>query len=296
MNKRRIAGGLTGLALVAALVGCSVADTAPNQVALQYVDGPFSSRTFASCVPAGTLQHHKMNNDHYYFPEGQRTLDFSPGSADNLPPLTVATNDGQVMEEDTLITFHLNTSCAPFTDAAGKHWPGGILQKFYETIAAQDNAYASAGEEPGPGWDAVVHKDVAAPVQLAVNNAAAVYGWQQLFEDPAAKDAWATKAKTDIPPLVLAQTSEPFFIVDNVTLQKPKPDNVLLLELKNKQAANLRGQTADIDKAAALNFPGGITAYTDYLTKLAINKAIADGHANINVVPPGAGVITGGGR
>lgn len=296
MNRRRIAGGLTGLGLVLALVSCSVADTAPNQVALQYVDGPFSSRTFASCVPSGTMQYHKMNNDYFYFPEGQRTLDFSHGSADNLPPLTVATNDGQVMEVDTLISFHLNTSCEPYTDKDGRHWPGGILQKFYETIAAQDHAYADAGEEPGPGWDAVVHKDVATPVQLAVNNAAAVYGWQQLFEDPAAKDAWAVKTKADIPALVNAQTSEPFFIVENVVLQKPRPDGVLLLDLKNKQSANLRAQTADIDKSAALNFPGGITAYTDYLTKLAINKAIADGHASINVVPPGAGVITGNGR
>jgi hypothetical protein len=295
MNKR-IGGVLAALAVVGALAGCSIADTAPNQVALQYVDGPFSSRTFASCVPTGTMQYHKMNNDHFYFPEGQRTLDFSPGSADGLAPLTVATNDGQVMEEDTLITFHLNTSCTPYTDKAGKVWPGGILQKFYETIAAQDHAYADAGAEPGPGWDAVVHKDVAAPVQLAVNNAAAIYGWQQLFEDPAAKDKWANQAKADIPALVLAQTGEDFFTIDNVTLQKPKPDSVLLNDLKNKQSANLRAQTADVDKNAALNFPGGIPAYTNYLTQLAINKAIADGHANINVVPPGAGVLTGGGR
>lgn len=276
------------------VAGCSVADTSPSQVALHYSNGPFSSRVFQDCVDPGNLKYQGVNDDHFYYPVGQRTLNFNRDGGD-LPPLTITSNDGQVMDVNAIVAFHLNTSCAPLTERSGRMWPGGVLQKFHETIAAQDQAYAtSGGSEPGPGWDNALRKYVAAPIERGVSNEALGFGWLPLFTDPATKAKWEQQSVTEIPKLVLAQTGEPYFIIDSILLQKPVPAGNLQAELGNNQAAHLRASTANTDKAAAADFPGGIQAYIDYQRQLAVNKAITDGKVSILPVPAGSPVIVNG--
>jgi hypothetical protein len=290
-----------GVAIAAVAVvfvsGCSEADTSPSQKALHYSNGPFSSRTFQDCVDPGSLKYQGVSDDHFYYPVGQRTLNFSHDEGADSPPLTITSRDGQVMEVSGILAFHLNTSCEPYTDKAGKRWDGGILQKFHETIAAQDAAYAtSGGAEPGGGWDQVVNKYVRNPAERGVSNEALNFGWQDLFEKSDAKAAWEKASVTEIPRLVLEQTGEPFFVIDSVLLQKPDPSPTLKTELGNNQAAALRAQTAATDQAAAANFPGGIGAYIAYQGQLAVNKAIADGKVQVLPVPQGSPVIINGTR
>lgn len=286
---QQVAAGMSVVAVVA-LTGCSVADTSASQVATHYSNGPFSSRAFQDCIDKSTLKYQGAFDDHYYFPLGQRTLIFGPGG--DFPSLTITSNDGQVMEVNANLTFHLNTSCEPYTDKGGKVWPGGILQKFQETIAAQDSAYSTdGGEEPGPGWDKALAKYLAAPTERGVSNEALGFGWYPLFTDPVSKANWETKSKEEIPKLVLEQTGEPYFIIDGILLQKPVPSAGLQTELSNNQAARLRANTAATDQAAAVNFPGGIAAYIAYQGQLAVNKAIADGKVQILPVPQGSPVI-----
>lgn len=280
---------------VGGLTACSTADTAPNQIALQYQNGPFSSRVFVSCVPQSTLQYHKINNDHYYYPEGQRTLTFGPDG--DFPALSITSTEGQVMAVNANMTFHLNTSCQPYTDAQGRHWPGGVIQKFHETIAAQDQAYATdGGGEPGPGWDKVLQKYLQAPTERGVSNQALGFGWNALFTDPATKARWETESKTEIPKLVKEQTGEDYFVIDNILLQKPAAPPILQGELANNQAAHLRANTAATDQQTAANFPGGIAGYTAYQLQLAIARAIDNGKVTAVPVPVGSPVIIGGGK
>lgn len=292
---RRLAVAVAGLGAVAVMTACSVADTAPNQVALQYVNGPFSSRVFASCVPSSSLQYHKMNNDHFYYPTGQRTLIFGEGG--DFPALTVTSTEGQVMAVNANMTFHLNTDCSPFTDKEGKHWPGGILQKFHEVVASQDNAYStSGGDEPGPGWDKVLQKYLQAPTERGVSNEALGFGWQALFTDQATKANWENASKAEIPKLVKEQTGEDYFVIDNILLQKPIAPPNLQAELLNNQAAHLRANTAETDKNTAANFPGGIAGYQAYQMQLAISRAIDAGKITAVPVPIGSPVIIGGNK
>lgn len=284
---------LAVVALTAA--GCSSVDTAPNQTALHYQNGPVSSRIFESCVPSSTLEYHKVNDDYFYYPQGQRTLNFAPGG--DLPPLTITSRDGQVMDVSAIVAFHLDTSCAPFTDRTGKHWPGGILQKFHESIASQDVAYAvDGGGEPGPGWDKLLVKYLAAPIERSVSNEALRFDWLPLFTDATAKAEWEHDSVAKIPQLIQAQTGEPYFHIDSILVQRPDPNQALKAGLADNQAAHLRATTAQTDQQAAASFPGGVDAYARYQQLLAVNKAITDGKVQIIPVPLGSPVIVGGGK
>lgn len=280
-------------AAVVATAACSSVDTAPNQTALHYKNGPFSSRVFEGCVPSSTLQYHKINDDYFYYPQGQRTLNFAPGG--DLPPLTITSRDGQVMDVNAIVAFHLDTSCSPFTDQAGKEWPGGMLQKFHETIASQDQGYATdGGDEPGPGWDKLLNKYLAAPIERSVSNEALRFDWLALFTDTNAKSAWERDSVARIPQLIQAQTGEPYFRIDSILLQRPDPNQALKAGLADNQAARLRAATAQTDEEAATHFPGGVDAYARYQQLLAVNKAIAEGKVQIIPVPVGSPVIVGG--
>lgn len=277
--------------------GCSIADTAPNQMALHYKNGPLSNRVYMGCVQPSSYERHKLNDDFFYYPNSaaQRTLVFGPNG--DFPALTITSSEGQVMTVPANITFHFNADCQPYTDKAGKLWSGGILQKFHETIGMQYQAYATdGGDEPGPGWDKVLERFLAAPAERGVSNQALGFGWRALYTDPATKANWENQSKIEIPKIVLEQTGEPYFIIDSIVLQKPDPNDALKAELANNSAAQLRANTAETDKNTAANFPGGITGYTAYQMQLAVARAISEGKVQAVPVPAGSPVIVGGGK
>ena len=275
-----------------AAAGCATADTAPSQVALHYSGGPLSSQTFQNCVPSGTLDYEGPADIHYYYPTGQRTFKFSDDPGSDAPPLQATSRDGQILDVSGTITFTLNTSCEQFTDAAGKTWPGGKLQKFHETLGSQDRAFASeGGEEPGQGWRVLLGKYLKDPADRTVDAQALLFGWAELDSDPTAKTRWEQAVVAGIPELVLSQAGEDFFTINNIVLQKPKIPDTLQTERQNNEAAKLRATTADTDKGAAQNFPGGIQGYLDYQQQLAVNKAIQEGRVQVIPIPQGSPVI-----
>lgn len=288
---------------VLALTGCSVADPSPSQVALHYSNGPFSSQVFQDCVPQGQLKYQGVSDDHYYYPTGQRSFKFSTDQGSDFPPMQI-TAEGQVMEVSGTMAFTLDTSCAPWDDKdkdgnVTKHWPGGLLQKFHETLATQDGAYSTkGGTEPGAGWDKLIGKYVKDTTERAITNEALRFGWFQLFTDSKSKSDWERDVVTKVPDLVAAQMGAPYLHVDNILLQKPDPSASLKAGLAAKQEADLRSQAAEVDKRAALNFPGGIDAYVLYQQRLgalalqhSIAKAVDDGRIKAVPVPAGSPVI-----
>jgi hypothetical protein len=299
----RLACMAVGIGTILALTGCSTADPSPSQVALHYSNGPFSSQVFQDCVQRGRLEYQGVDDDHFYYPTGQRSFKFSSDPGSDYPPMQI-TAEGQVMDVSGTMAFTLDTSCMPWDDldANGKvikHWPGGLLQKFHETLATQDQAYAlKGGDEPGPGWDKLIGKYVKDTTERAVANEALRFGWFKLFADPVAKADWERDVVTKVPALVTAQMGAPYLHVDNILLQKPDPSGSLKAGLASKQEADLRSQAAEVDKAAAANFPGGIAAYTEYQKNLsvlslqhAIAKAIDEGKVKAVPIPQGSNVI-----
>jgi hypothetical protein len=282
------------IAAAVVLTGCGSVDTAPNMTGVDISNGSFSAATFEGCYGPSTLKYKWASDTQAYFPEGTRTLVFGDGAHADFPPLTVTTNDGPTLPINAVVSFHVNTSCAPYTDAQGVHWPNGILQKFYTNVALQYHAFSDAGDqEPGEGWDKMLAARIAAPVERAISNQALNFSSAQLNTDPVSKGTWERDTTKEIAATLKQLNGEDYLIIDGVLIQKPVMPTTIQQELLNKQAAVLRGQTADIDKNTAANFPGGFPQYMAYLGQTAINKAIAEGKAQIVVNPTGGPVLIG---
>ncbi len=292
------------LALTAAAVaGCSIANTTPDQVALHYSAGPLDSKEFVECIPSATKLTNDVNDDHFYYPQGQRTFTFDTTPGADGPPINVSTkgNRAELVVRGT-ITFHLNTDCTEYKDSQGKTWKGGILQRFHDMIGRQKDAYGDdGGEAQHDGWKGVLQTYLGSPAEKAMDNAGLNYPWEDLYGTAEAKGAWEKSVLEELPKLILAQAGDQHFIIDNIQIQKPDVPPGLRAELDNNQAAILKKNTADTDKSIAENFPGGLPGYMEYQRGLAVTarelataQAIKDGKVKVIPVPQGSSVIVPG--
>jgi hypothetical protein len=227
---------------------------------------------------------------------GQRTYDFTGGPGSDTAPFSSATKDPLDVTVAGTVTFTLNVSCEPFTDKSGKNWPGGMLQKFHETIGNKkwdgEVAYSTDGNtEPGKGWDAMLDRYIGQEIDLAVDNETLKRGWAELYGNAETKSDWARDVVGAIPALIKQQAGEDYFEIDSIILQKPDIPAALKADLAAKQSAILRAATSKVDQQTAESWPGGIQAYLAYQQQLAINKAITDGKVQVIPIPQGSGVI-----
>lgn len=290
MTKRMFAATAL-VALVAA--GCSIGNTTASEVALQYGAGPFDSRKFVACVPVNTRSVDDVNDDHYYYPAGQRDFNFNPDQAADSAVITSATKDPTEITVSGTVKFTINTDCSPFKDANGKEWPGGKIQMFHELIASKYDAAPTDGGEPMKGgWRDLLRAYIGAAVDRAVDNEALKYGYLELFTDEAKKAAWERDVLKQIPEILRTLTQgQDLITVNAVILQKPNVAPQILAGFADQQAAKLRAQAVEIDKAAASSFPGGLPAYQAYQQQQAINQAIKEGKVQVLPVPQGSSII-----
>lgn len=287
---------LTALAaaLLVAVTGCSIANTTASEIALQYGGGPFDSHKFVQCIGSGTREVNDVNDDHYYYPVGQRDFTFSDQPGSDSAHLTSTTHDSQEISVSGTVKFTLNTDCTSFKDATGKTWPGGRIQMFHELIGAKyDVAPTDGGQQmKRPGWDEMLRNYVGAAVDRAADNEALKYDWAKLYTDTASKAQWERDVLAQLPTILKPLTlGEDLFQINAVLLQKPDISGQLKDGLTSKQAAELRQQAAAVDQQAAQNFPGGIVGYQQYQQQQAINQAIKDGKVQVIPIPAGSPVI-----
>lgn len=293
---------LVGFATVA---GCAVADPDTSQAVLRYSGGWFANQAWNQCILPGERDVTSAGMQHFYYPQGQRTFTFSDEPGADAPPLLVSTNNQIKLTVRGTVTYRLNTNCAPYTEvktlpngqrAVERVWPGGLFQRFHDTIGRHSMAYAESGGDPQPpGWNAVVARYVGDPLSKAANDIGLRYTWQDLYNNPAKNAEWQAAVIGVLPQLVTAQAGADHFLIDNVQLLQPTLPPALNAELENNSAAGLRHATADTDKLTANEFPGGVHGYLEYLRQLAINDAIRSGKVRVIPVPAGSGVIVNGG-
>lgn len=297
MRLRKAVFIATTVSAVVAVSGCAVADPDTSQVALHYSGGALSSQAFQDCITPGVREVDGPSDFHFYYPQGQRTFTFSDTPGADAPPIRVSTRNQTELIVRGAVTFTLNASCDEFRDLDGRVWPGGILQRFHDTIGRHRVAYADDGGQPQPdGWRDVVTLYVGGPAEKAMDNAGLGYEWQDLYSSAVTKTAWERGVIEELPKLIFAQTGAQHIIVNNVQVQKPDVPPALRAELDANQAAVLRQNTANTDKSAAESFPGGIQGYLAYQQQLAVNDAIKSGKVQVLPVPAGSPVIVSPGQ
>lgn len=294
--------GMAALAVAAITVltvtGCTIANTTPQNIGISYNNGPLDSRTFEACNPPGERTINGAFSDQYFYPAGQRTFNFSGDEGADSKSLSVATSSSIELIASGTVTFHLNTSCDSYTDKAGKEWPGGRLQKFHQTIGAKLKAYSEDenADNGGEGWNKFVNTYIKDVVDRALDTNGQKYEWALLYTNNETRQQWEKGVLDTIPDLVKAQLGDDLVVIDNILLQKPGVPGALKAELENNEAAQLAAKTADTNKAAAANWPGGINAYIAYQRALAVNKAIESGKVKVLPVPDGSDIIINSGN
>ncbi len=106
--------GLVLLLLLVALIFVrpSTTSTGPDQVALHYKGGAFSSRRFSDCVGPSNRVFDGPGDDHFAYPSSQTNFVFDGEDGDG-GPITFVTKDGIEMTVEGVTNFLLNTACEP---------------------------------------------------------------------------------------------------------------------------------------------------------------------------------------
>jgi hypothetical protein len=290
MNKKLLAAVM---AVGIGVAGCTVVNTAPDEVALHYSGGSLSSQTFENCVTSGVREVDGPGDFHYYYPQGQRDFKFSTDEGSDFGPLTSSTNDSVELVVKGIVTFTVNTSCDKFTDSDGREWPGGKLQKFHETLGKKSHVPGVDDNGVGDGWKAFLGKYVKDVVDRTVDLESSKLSYSGLYNDASVRAKWEESVVGSIASQVEGLMGSDYVKINKVVLQKPDLPESLKNELVNAEAARLRGSTANIDQENAKKF-GSMEAYIEYQSKVTVNKAIAEGKVQVLPVPYGSPVIVGG--
>lgn len=279
----------------AILAGCSIANPDSTHKGLHYSNGAFSSRNFEYCVDSGTKNTGGAGDDDFYYPSQQRTFTFAKANGSDSGPLDVNTAGGQVqLVEEGQLTFTINTDCTEYTDKAGKKWKGGKFQKFHETIGQKTGAWTDdENADVGAGWGKFINEYLGAVINKAVDNAGQKYQWMDIYGKADVRAAWERDVLGSIDDLIAAQLGDDLVKVNSVQLQTPQVPDAIKAEMLNQQAAVLRKTTSELDQSNAKQF-ANFDEYLKYQQALAVNEAIKQGKANINISTPGQSIIVGG--
>lgn len=283
---------VTAAAALLLLTGCSQVSTAPDQVALHYEGGSFSSKKFKDCVEPSNRQIDGPGDSHFAYPASQRNFVFGGPEADGKP-ITFVTKDGIEMSVTGVANFLLNTECQD-------------LRKFHELIGNRYAAYMD-GDTTGDGWLRVLNVYIYRPLDTAIDRASQQYTYIELYNDPAKKAQWEKETLDALPGLVDRQTDGDVAFFQNfaLTLQKPNPPGSIKQALVEQQAAVARARSAEAEasaREAAAKAQKAVAAAEAAKIQERIKVLGVDGYLKERAIekginpyqPSGTGLITGG--
>lgn len=218
------------LTMVMSMSSCSNVSTEPDEVALHYKDGAFSSKKFDSCVEPSDRQFNGPGDQHYIYPANQRTFSFTGAEGSERGPMSVTTGSQEV-EIPGFITFTLNTDC-------------DTLRKFHETIGMKYKAYKDGG-----GWDDFLNDYIAIPLDSVLNKAAGSItppegqtrdqNWYALYTQAETQNEFEQYVVENLPDEIEKTLGEEFIKVNDVSIAKPKISDTLKEGLAAKEKARL---------------------------------------------------------
>ena len=238
-----VVGSLIVVGVIFAFSTSSVA-TGPNQVALHIGGGPIESAHFKDCVPASTRQNFNSPGDKYVtYTTSQRDWDATGQAGSDSEPFQIVSKDNVTMTVPIIVRFYQITDCK-------------TLQRFYDNLGQRYNAYINSDGSGSQGWEIMVRKIVADPVDVELNSIAQKYDWLTIRNDPAVRNEIANSLRNDIVALVKRNAQGDYFDNFSVLVKKPEPTDPTMLQRINTAqgeiyAAEAAQKTAAAQKAQA---------------------------------------------
>jgi hypothetical protein len=228
--KRIIIGVLGALMAVLAFAGCSSVSTEPDEAAVVYNGGSFSSKSWSGCLDSGKREWNGPGDTGYIYPQGKRTFSFTGAEGSERDPMPVTTGSQEVLVPG-FVTFTLNTEC-------------DTLREFHETVGNKYKAYKDGG-----GWDDFLSDYIAVPLSSTLNKAAGSIepaqgttrdqNWQLLYNDAETQNAFEEYVKENLPDEIEQTLGEDFIKVNEVSISKPTISEGLKESLEEKEKARL---------------------------------------------------------
>jgi len=259
LPKLRVAGGAAKalvvlVAVIVLVIGVfifvrpSTASTGPDQVALHYKGGAFTSKRFSDCIAPSNRVFDGPGDSHFSYPSSQTNFVFDADAGSDGVRITFVTRDGIEMAVEGVTNFLLNTSCEPIT-IEGTDYTGGALQRFHELIGNRYQAYMTEDGQRSSGWRQMLNVYIARPLDTAIDRSGQNFTYTELYTDPLKKAAWEQDVLEQLPDLINRQTDgeTAFFQNFAITLQKPEPPQAIKDALVEQQEAVARAKAAEAE-------------------------------------------------
>lgn len=227
---KRIITALLAIFMMVIISGCSTVSTEPDEVAIHYSGGSFSSKNFKDCVDSSDRQVDGPGDEHYVYPAGQRTFSFTGAEGSEQGPVNVTTGSQEV-GVGGFLTFTLNTDCK-------------VLRDFHEKVGKKYGAYQGGG-----GWDDFLADYIAVPLNAVMNEAAgsivtpegesAEQNWYLLYTKATTQKEFEAYVKENLPGEIEATLGEDYITVNEVSISKPTVSDTLKASLAAVEEARL---------------------------------------------------------
>ena len=230
---KRIVAALAAIVMVIMISGCSTVSTEPDEVALHYSGGSFSSKNFKECVAPSDRQFNGPGDEHYVYPANQRTFSFTGTSSEaEMDPVPVVTSDGQTLRVPGFVKFTLTSEC-------------NSLYDFHEKVGVKYDAYTS------DGWRTLLNDYLGVAVTSALNDAAGDAGWQPLYRDSKIRADIESELNTVLQGRVNSSLGGDWLKINSVTLSKPLASEELVDGLEAAEKAKLDNKAQEQRNAVA---------------------------------------------
>ncbi len=232
---RAIVGGVVAVVLVGVVAAFSASSvsTGTNEVAVHIGGGPIENSSFKGCVPTSTHQNFNSPGDSYItYSTSQRDWDATGQTGADSAPFHVVSSDNVEMQIPIIVRFYQITDCP-------------TLEKFYNNLGQRYGAYITDSGAGSSGWETMVRKIVADPVDVELGRIAQKYQWTTVRNDPKVRTEIATTLRDGIVQLVDSNAQGHYFDHFSVLVKKPEPtDPDLVKKINAAQAATYAAQAA----------------------------------------------------
>lgn len=243
-TRSKVAGvvfGALALTAMTTLLAASSVSTGPNEVAIHVGGGPIEDAAIKDCIPSATKQVFNSPGDDYIrYSTSQRDWDATGQAGSDMGAYHAVSKDNVEMQVPIIVRYYQITDDCE------------TLKAFYNNLGQRYSAYINEDGTGSPGWQVMIRKIVADPVDVELGRIVQKYDWLDVRNNPAVRTEIADTLRDEITGLVDSNAQGHYFENFSVLVKKPEPTDLeLLAEINGAQKAKYTAQAAKVTAKAA---------------------------------------------